>query len=208
MTPTRTASIASLLVLLAGCASGTGVDPDEPRRLVGRSGEVRLDAQLFAENLRPGTTVRIVWEVTNGRETPIAIAELVPAASYEPETRTVTVELGSEVPGNEMLPRLVRLAPGEKQGFSGGVRIPSIPEASAPQRKIPRELRIRLSYLSETAPFESLIGIPERAIRSAELADELFEQWVEATRTVTTNSLPIEWRGAAEGRTGIDRRIR
>lgn len=183
-------------ITLAGCASSPSVDLTEPRRVLGRENDVRLDAQIFSERLSPNATVRIVWEVTNERPHPIAIADIVSITTFEPDTATLTVHIGSEVPGNQLLPRLIELAPGQKHARSIGAKMPPIRDTAGGRAIVPRQLRIRLSYLQDTGPFQELVGISERAVADSARADELFEQWVEATRTIETNALPVEWAGS------------
>lgn len=184
-------------IALAGCATAS-VDLTEPRRVLGRSGDVRLDGQIFNERLQPGASVRMVWDVTNERPESIAIADLDPIVVVTPDSPVMTVQYGSEVPGNELLPRLIEIAPGEKRSFSMAARLPSGTElGGGVARAFPREIRLQLVYLTDVEPFRELVGIPERAIQDADRADELFDEWVAATRTVNTNTLPIDWTAGA-----------
>lgn len=167
--------------------------------MLGREENVRVDAQVFSDRLSSSSTVRVIYEIFNERPVPIALAELNPDASYDPETREITVTLGTEVPGNEFLPRLVKIAPGEKKAFTVGVRMPIVQSSFTPLAAVPRFLRVKLHFLGEVAPFETLIGIPERAIHDRRLADQLFTTWVESTESVVTNAIPIEWVTATSG---------
>ena len=185
----------SLCVLfLVGCATAT-VDLDEPRRILGTEGDVRVDAQVFAEKVGTGSSVRVIWEIENQRRDPIAVADMLPAVSYDPADRTIVVNVGSEVPGNELLPRLIRIEPGERKTFEGLAKIALRMPAPGPLAATPRLLLLKLSFLSNVAPFQELVGIPEVAVSDPERADELFTQWVEANETVRTNAIPIEWLG-------------
>jgi hypothetical protein len=192
----------ALLLLLAGCAA-TKVDMDEPRRIVGTESSVRVDAQVIGDEARPGVQIPITYEVTNQRSTPIAIAELVPYTSYDAETHTFTVNVGSEVPGNELLPRLVEIAPGEKKTFTIAARIHFVMPGTAVGPPPPAELRLKLNFLGDTEPFRQLIGIKERGVADRALADQLFPLWLERNEIVTTNSIPMRLlarqRSSAEG---------
>ena len=86
-------SSALLLLLLNACASSTAVDMAEPRRIVGTENAVRVDAQVSAEHVSPGAHIPITYEITNQRETAIAVAELIPETSYDAETRMFTVSV-------------------------------------------------------------------------------------------------------------------
>lgn len=190
-------------LLLAGCAAST-VDMDEPRRIVGTENNVRVDAQVIGDTARPGAQIPITYEVTNLRSTPIAIAELVPDTSYDRETHTFTVNIGSEVPGNELLPRLVEIRPGEKKTFTIAARTHFVlPAGAAVKAQPPAGLRLKVNFLGDTAPFRQLIGIRERAVADRELADRLFPLWLERNEIVYTNAIPMRLlarqRSAAEG---------
>ncbi len=180
-------------LLFAGCAS-TAVDMNEPRRIVGTEELVRVDAQVTGEEIRPGSKVPITYEVTNMRAAAIAIAELVPVTSYDAETHTFTVTIGSEVPGNELLPRLVEIAPGATQTFHAvaninAVILPPTVASSPPSAG----LRLKVNFLNDTQPFRALIRIPERAVADSALADTLFPLWLERNEIVYTNSVPMRW---------------
>jgi hypothetical protein len=186
---------AGLLFLLTGCAT-TAVDMTEPRRLLGVENSVRIDAQVLAEEVRPGTVVPITYEVTNQRTTPIAIAELASETSYDPDSHTVTVSVGSEVPGNELLPRLIEIAPGEKRAFTASARLSPVlgVGAGVPSARIPPvAFRVKVNFLGDVEPFRQLVGIPERAVADPRLADALFPVWVEKNEIVYTNSVPMRW---------------
>ena len=194
----RLAPATAALLLVAACASAPKVDMKEPRRLVATDNDVRLDAQVRGDTLGPSTEVPIDYEVTNNRETAIAIAELIPDSTYDSETQTVTVTFGSEVPGQVLLPRLVLIKPGEHKAFATAARI-NVPVTELveqnPFHRYPNALRIRLNFLGDATPFMKLVGISERAVHDPTLAAELFPKWVEQNESVITNVLPMRWIG-------------
>lgn len=177
----------------------------EPRRLVATDNDVRLDAQVKVEMLGPSTDVPIDYVVTNNRPTAIAIAELIPNATYDSDTQTVTVTFGSEVPGQQFLPRLIVIKPGEHRAFSSGARV-NVPITELvnqnPFHRYPNGLRIRLNFLGDVQPFMKLVGISERAVRDPQLANELFPKWVELNESVITSVLPMRWIGTPAGNDG------
>jgi hypothetical protein len=168
----------------------------EPRRIVGTENSVRVDAQVSADQVAPGSYIPITYEITNQRETAIAVAELLPETTYDPDSHMFTVSIGSEVPGNELLPRLVTIAPGEKKSFSAMARVIYVRTPRQTDSQLgsePAGLRLKLNFLSDTEPFRELIGIKEVAVADAKLADALFPLWLERNEVVYTNAIPMRW---------------
>jgi len=175
---------------------------NEPRRIVGTENAVRVDAQVTGDVVAPGAQIPVTYEVTNQRSTAIAIADIIPATSYDADTHTFTMQIGSEVPGNETLPRLVVIAPGEKRSFSVLARLSSVFPARAgdPREQArPAQFRLKVNFLGDTQPFQQLIGIKENAIADRKLADELFPLWLERNEALYTNTVPMQWRGTGAG---------
>lgn len=169
-----------------------------PRRVLGIENDVRVDAEVWGDRLSPASNLTFQYEVTNQRSGSIAIAELIPLTTYDPETQTVTVGLGAEVPGENFLPRLIVLGPGEKKSFSGVARLNILLPAnrsSAPSIHYPNGLQIKLTFLNDPKPFGKLVGIHERGVYDPALAAELFPQWLERNEVVVTNTLPMHWGG-------------
>jgi hypothetical protein len=202
----KTLAGSALVLLLIGCAS-TPVDMNEPRRIVGTENAVRVDAQVTGEEARPGQQVPVTYEITNQRSTPIAVADLIPQTTYDAETRTFTVTIGSEVPGQSSLPRLIEIAPGEKRAFSIAPRLAYVaPERGADPLSPPppANFRLMVNFLGKVAPFQRLVGIKETAVIDPKLADELFPLWVERNEVVFTNSVPMRWLPKSRDLTGVD----
>lgn len=187
--------VAAFAALLLGCASSAPtVDMKEPRRVVGTESDVRVDAEVYGDSMASGGSVTFKYAVTNQRSGMIAIADLIPEATYDPETQTVTVEIGTEVPGDEFLPRLILVKPGEKKSFATTARMMFISSQNPLNRMaIPRALRLKVNFLNETQPFAKLIEIPEKAVHDPQLAAELFPKWVDRNESVVTSSLPMHW---------------
>ncbi len=180
------------MLVAAGCATGS-VDQDEPRRLLGRESDVRVDAQMFGRSVSPGGIVTINYEIHNFRTEPIAFAEGAATADLDSESGTITVRVGAEVPGTPRLPRLEVIGPGEKKSFSTGARMNFlIADRGEELSNYPRSLRVRVNFLRDIRPFSMLIG-PPAGVQDPKLAGELFPVWVENIESVTTNSVPITW---------------
>jgi hypothetical protein len=193
----RAAVLVSVVtILLTACASTHPVDMEEPRRLVGTESSIRIDALITGDQITPGVRVPITWEITNQRSTSIAVADLVPETSFDAETNMFTVTIGSEVPGNVLLPRLVEIAPGEKKSFSGtaNLRMGLPPRPIEPLRPPPPAgVRLKVNFLGDAEPFRQLIGIRENAVADSALADALFPLWLERNEAVYTNAVPMRW---------------
>jgi hypothetical protein len=194
----KRASIALLLFIVAACSSTKPVDMKEPRRVVGTDNDVRIDAEVYGDTLTPNTSIPIKYDITNNRSTTILVADLLLQATYDPDTQTVTVDIGSEIPGEEFLPRLISIPSGGKKSFSGSVHVAIMTNpAATPFVPRPNALKIRVNFLGDPKPFTKLIDIPEKAVRDPELAAALFPKWVEQNETVVTNALPMRWRGTS-----------
>jgi len=190
------------LFFLTACSTAA-VNMSEPRRVVGTESLVRVDAEI-SDAARAGAPIGITYEITNQRTTPIAVADILPETTFDPETRMVTVSIGAEVPGTTILPRLVQIAPGEKKSFSTSARITRMmPAQSADPRRTPATLlRLKVNFLGDTTPFAELIDIPEKGVADAKRADELFPVWIEKNEAVYTNAVPVHvtsGRGTPEG---------
>lgn len=198
MNPASRLLVVAVAVSAAGCASAPQVNLSEPRRVVGTENSVRIDAEVHGETLTASQRLLVRYDITNQRPSPIAVADMIPEVSYDPETRIVTIGIGSEVPGQHLLPRLIRIAPGEKKSFSASAHMTlKIPiGAPSPFVRYPNALRLKVNFLGETAPFEKLIAITEKAISDPQLADQLFAAWLEKNETVYTNTLPMRWAAA------------
>lgn len=183
-----------LLTLLAGACASTGpVDLEQFRRVVGTENDVRIDAQIYGENLAASIVIPVRYDVTNNRQSTIAIADMVAETSWDQDAQTITVTIGSEVPGASLLPRLIPIAPGEKKSFATSAHVNVMIADNALNRRPPNAMRVKLNFLSDTQPFAQLVDIPQKGVYDPKLADELFPKWLESNETVYTNTLPMRW---------------
>ncbi|HKO58714.1 MAG TPA: hypothetical protein VJ276_22805 [Thermoanaerobaculia bacterium] len=182
----------------------------EPRRVVGMENDVRLDAEVIGDQLQTSTVISIKYDVTNKRDSAIAVADINPEATYDPETQTVTVSLGAEVPGHELVPRLISVNPGEKKTFNTAAHVNIIvgESASTPRTRFPNKLQIKLNFLGDARPFMQVVNIAERGVHDPKLADALFSPWLERNETIFTNSLPMRWNAPKEIMSTPTRRTR
>lgn len=185
-------------ILLIACSTTKPVNMSEPRRVVGTENDVRVDAEVYGDRLGPNVTLPMKYDVTNHRANTILIADLIPEATYDSDTHMVTVAIGSEIPGEQFLPRLIPIRPGEKKSFSTAAHVVIVTNTASPWQPRPNALRLKLNFLGDPKPFEKLIAIPEKAVHDPDLAAQLFPKWVEGNETVFTNTLPMRWGMAIE----------
>lgn len=186
-----------LLLVAAACASSSTpiVESKEPRRAVGTENGVRIDVEIFSDSLTPNASIPIKYDITNHRNQTILVADLLPLGTYDSDTLTVTVNLGTEIPGENFLPRLIAIHPEERKSFSTQAHVAIVATAGTPFTPRPNGVRIRLNFLDDTATFAKLVDIPEKAVYDPKLANDLFQKWVENNETVVTNTLPMRWQG-------------
>jgi hypothetical protein len=194
----RRFAVAGLWLFLIACASSKPVDMTEPRRVLGTESNVRVDAEIYTDVLGPNVTLPVKYDITNHRPQTILVADLLPESTYDPETHTVTISIGAEIPGEQLLPRLIPIKPGERKSFSTAAHVVIVANTASPWIPRPNALRLKVNFLGDPVPFEQLIAIPEKAVHDPALAAKLFPKWVEGNETVFTNTLPMRWATAYE----------
>jgi hypothetical protein len=188
--------VVAAMLLLAGCATARKPSPvsqTEARRVVGTDNDVRIDGEVYGDQLSGSISLPLKYDITNNRQATIAIADLIPETGYDEESRTVTISLGAEVPGDSLLPHLIIIKPGEKKSFSTIARVNIMIPSLTPLTPFPRQLRLKLNFLDDTSQFEPLITMTQKGMNDPKLADELFPKWLERNETVYTNALPMRW---------------
>jgi len=195
----RTGLLLLLVVVSAACATTSQPinQSKEPRRAVGTENGVRIDVEVYSESLMPNSSIPIKYDITNHRNVTILVADLIPQGTYDSDSLTVTVNLGTEIPGENFLPRLIAIRPEERKSFSTSAHVAIVANPGTPWTPRPNGVRIRLNFLDDTATFSKLIEIPEKAIYDPKMASDLFQKWVENNETVVTNILPMRWQGGS-----------
>jgi hypothetical protein len=184
------ALFATIVLLHAAAASGASIDMDDPRRALGREGDVRVDAQLLRETVSPGSPIGVTFQIQNFSKDSVAVATRVADASYDEDSRTVTFTIGSEVPPDGTMPAMVLIAPGEKKVFRTAAT-PNL-SAAAARRSFavsPRYVQVKVALMRDVKPFLPLINAQSRA----RLTDEQFEKWFECNDVIFLNSLPVQF---------------
>ncbi|HET8797161.1 MAG TPA: hypothetical protein VFO89_05730 [Thermoanaerobaculia bacterium] len=188
----------------AGSDQAAGIDMDDPHRALGRENDVRVDAQLVRETVSPNTPIGVVYQIENFSKHPVAIAARAVDASYDEESRTVTLVLGAEIPPDGNLPQLTLIAPGEKKVFRSAAT-PSLPAAARRGlASTPRFVQVKVALLRDIEPFLALIEAQKRMPQ--QLTDAQFEMWLESSNTIFLNTLPVQFAPARP--TGADAEMR
>lgn len=187
------AAAALTTLLAATTTTAASIDMNDPRRAVGREDDVRIDAQLLTDTVSPGSPVGVTWQIQNLTDQPLAVAPKSVDASYDAESRTITLSLGSEVPDDGNMPEMVVIAPGEKKVFRSAATPVIGPVARGERSPTPRYVQVKVSILRRLEPFLSLIRKQTPAARPERLSDELFDRWFESTDTIFLNTLPVQW---------------
>ncbi len=192
------------IVLLPSALAGD-IDMDDPRRTVGREDDVRVDAQLVQDTVTPGSPIGVTYQIENFSATPVAVADKVSDASYDADSRTITVAIGSEVPSDGKMPRVVTVAPGERKVFRTGVT-PTLNAAATRSLAPPRFVQIKVSILRNLAPFAQLIA--KQSGPAQRLPDDLYDRWFESNDTIFLNAVPVRFstRRNPGGMAGADQR--
>jgi hypothetical protein len=180
------ALIATIVLLHAAAATADGINMDDPRRTVGREDNVRIDAQLVQDTVSPGTPIGVAYQIENLSATPVAVADKVAAATYDQDTRTITLSIGSEVPDDGKMPHIVTIPPGEKKLFRTGATPMLGSAATRSPLAAPRYVQVKVSILRDLAPFARLSS-------AQTLSDEQFDKWFEANDTIFLNAVPVRF---------------
>lgn len=198
--------IATTALLCAAAATAAAIDMDDPRRALGREHDIRVDAQLVKESVSPGSPIGVIYQIQNFTSSSIAVADKVASASYDDETRTITLAIGAEVPQDGNMPRLVTIAPGEKKVFRAAA-VPVL-NAAAMRRTMaaPRYVQVKVSVLRDLEPFAALIE--NQSASPQPLPDPLFDRWFESNATIFLNALPVHFSGRSSGAGAESRHMR
>lgn len=201
------ASFAATLGIYVAAANAASIDMTDPRRALGREGDVRVDAQLVSETVAHGAPIIVTWQIQNFTDLPVAVATRVVDTSYDADSRTITVAIGSEVPDEGNMPQMTLVAAGEKKVFRSAASL-AIPVAAVRGSRggAPRFVQVKVSILRDLDPFAAMIETQSPTAPPQKLSDALFEQWFESTDTIFLNTLPVQWGGRVASRGGAEHR--
>src|SRR5437868_9016506 len=98
----------------AGIAAAGHVDFNDPRRALGREGDIRVDAELGQDTLQPNSPLTVTYQIENLTNLTIAVADKVTDTDFDPDSQTITLSIGAEIPSGSHMPHLVTIKAGEK----------------------------------------------------------------------------------------------
>jgi hypothetical protein len=189
---------------IAGAALAAHVDFKDPKRALGREGDVRIDAELTQDQLSPTGPLNVTYQIENLSKSPVAIADKIFDTTFDADALTITLSIGAEVPPGPNMPHLVVIRPGEKRTLAGGTLIHIVtPNVRTPWTAVPKFVQIQVTLLRDVTPFASLIEQQSKTAVAVVLPDNMFDRWVENSESVVLNTIPVYWknenrRGSAE----------
>lgn len=186
-------TVVTVVVLEAAAAQAAHVDMNDPRRALGREDDVRVDAQMTQDSVGVGSPISVTYQIHNLTSAPIAVADKVTDVSYDEETATITMSIGSEVPAGGAMPHLVTVAPGEKKTLaaSASFNVPVVMRAGF--RGAPRYVVVKVNVLRNVEPFTPLIAQQGKTVAPLRLSDAQFDAWMEANDAIFLNAIPVRW---------------
>ena len=187
---------AATAVLLAGAAWAAHVDMKDPRRALGNDSDIRIDAELMQDSVGSNSGMGVTYQIENHTSAPIAIADKLCTASYDPDTHTIVFSIGSEIPTTKTVPHLAVVKPGEKRVLTAGAVVHvAVTNINSPFAPRPRFVQIEVNVLRDIQPFAEAIALQaQNNIPSIPLGDDMFDQWVQSNDSIYLNSLPIRWK--------------
>jgi len=185
------AVVVAVTLLTSAAAYAAHVDFKDPRRALGREDNIKVDAEMIQETLSPGSAICITYQVENLTPSPIAIADKVMAASYDPDSQTITMTIGAEIPEGEAMPHLTTIAPGQTRAFRAGATAQVVvADAHGPWAHVPRFVQIIVNVLRDLGPFANLIAMQARSAVAPPLPNDLFDKWADSVRWTEQKSGP------------------
>ena len=180
----------------AGIAAAGRVDFNDPRRALGREGDIRVDAELAQDTLSANSPLAVTYQIQNLSKTTIAVADKVADTDFDLESLTVTLSIGAEIPPGTQMPHLVTINPGEKRVLTSGALLHvAIPNVRTRWSAVPRFVQVKVTILRDVTPFAKLIEQQNRNAAPVALPNNMFDHWVEASDSIVLNAIPVYWKG-------------
>jgi hypothetical protein len=189
----------SIFVLFTAALHAAHVDMTDPRRALGREDNIRVDAQLLQDSISPSSPLSVTYQIENLTGDTIGVADRIADVSYDADSATITLSIGAEVPTGTTMPRVTTIAPGQKHVFNaGGLVHVAVPRSRTPWSSVPRYVQIRVIVLRDVKPFAALLDRQAKSSAPVALPNDLFDKWVDASDSVSLNSIPVRWSGRDE----------
>jgi len=181
--------------MMVAAANAAHVDFNDPRRALGREGNVRIDAELAQDTISSNSPLTITYQIENLTSSTIAVADKVVDIDFDRDLQTITLSVGAEIPPGNM-PHLVTIKSGEKRTLNaGGLVHVTVPDAQTPWSAVPRYVQVKVTVLRDVTPFASLIEQQNHSTSPIALPSSMFDRWVEGSESVLLNTIPVYWRG-------------
>jgi hypothetical protein len=179
----------------AGIAAAAHVDFNDPRRALGRDGDIRVDAQLAQDAISANSPITVTYQIENLSKATIAIADKIADTDFDLESLTVTLSIGSEIPPGTM-PHLVTVHPGEKRVLTSGALLHvAVPNVRTRWAAVPRFVQVKVTVLKDVTAFAGLIEQQNHNAAPIALPNSMFDRWVESSDSILLNAIPVYWKG-------------
>jgi hypothetical protein len=180
----------------AAVAAAARVDFNDPRRALGREGDIRVDAELAQDAVSPNSPITVTYQIQNLSKAVIAVADKVADTDFDLESLTVTLAIGAEIPPGTQMPHLVTINPGEKRVLTACALLHVVvPNVRTRWTAVPRYVQVKVTVLRDVTPFATLIEQQTRSAAHVALPNSMFDRWVEASDSILLNAIPVYWKG-------------
>ena len=181
-------------ILYTATAFAARVDMTDPRRALALEDDLRIDAELTDDSIGSGSTIGITFQVQNNTRKPVALATKMTDSSYDPDSQTVTISIGAEVPNGPAMPHLAVIKAGDTRTFTTAAAVHVVmPNIHSPFVAYPRYVQVKVNVLRDIAPFSDLIA-QQRDTAQPPLPDTLFETWIQSNDAIFLNPIPVHWK--------------
>ncbi|HLJ74597.1 MAG TPA: hypothetical protein VKU62_08440 [Thermoanaerobaculia bacterium] len=180
----------------AGIAAAAHVDMNDPRRALGRDGDIRVDAELAQDAVAPNAPLTLTYQIENLSNHPIGIADKITDTDFDPDSLTITLSVGAEIPPGTQMPHLAIIAAGQKRVLTTGALVHlAVPNVQTRWTLVPRYVQVKVTVLKDVSAFAKLIDQQSHAATPVAFPASLFDRWVEASDSILLNTIPVYWQG-------------
>ena len=168
----------------------------DPRRALGREGDIRVDAEIAQDALAPNSPLSVTYQIENLSKHPIAIADRIAETDFDSDSLTITLSIGAEIPPATQMPHLTVINAGEKRVLTGGALVHvAVPSVRTRWANVPRYVQVKVTVLKDVSAFAKLIEEQKSAAMPLAFPADLFDRWVENSDSILLNTIPVYWKG-------------